>query len=254
MSSEPRRRSTFVDSVLNYAEVGGSQAPDLLDYPPNGAYPFAESVRLGIGKNRFDDAVGQLMTWRVFELAGYSVTVLDQGSIPARPSLNETVYSAEGTAYLLTGAKVELQSATTVAKNAVDLSGVYSVVRLLRGDRQEDLTGSAETGAEPVLRSGVVLGTVSSAREFAGEVSFEVQLLADDSVQAVARGFFHLPKRSRFNFLCDGKNGQKLSAEIKETLSCLIPGYASLNRVNGGAASAKTEFKTQPPAPVTDAF
>ena len=49
----PMRRSTFTDQPVTYGAVGGTQAADLLYYPPKGYRPLERQVRLGSGEERF---------------------------------------------------------------------------------------------------------------------------------------------------------------------------------------------------------
>ena len=48
------RRGTFRDETVDYAAVGATQAPDLMQYPPEKSIPAEESWRIGSGQARFE--------------------------------------------------------------------------------------------------------------------------------------------------------------------------------------------------------
>lgn len=50
------RRGTFRDETVDYAAVGGTQASDLMQYPPERSIPAEESWRIGSGQARFETA------------------------------------------------------------------------------------------------------------------------------------------------------------------------------------------------------
>src|SRR6478609_12107869 len=74
------RRSTFTDRPVTYGSVGGTQAADLLYYPPKGYRPIERKVRLGSGDERFETAVSALMTWGVQRGSGIQVTDVHEGT------------------------------------------------------------------------------------------------------------------------------------------------------------------------------
>ena len=68
------RRSTYTATAVTYGSVGGTQAVDLMTYPPEGYRPAEASARLGSGDERFEQAVALLMTWGVQRGSGIEVT------------------------------------------------------------------------------------------------------------------------------------------------------------------------------------
>lgn len=74
------RRTTFTDQPVTYGAVGGTQADDLLYYPPKGYRPLERKVRLGSGDERFESAAASLMTWGVQRGSGIQVTQVDEGT------------------------------------------------------------------------------------------------------------------------------------------------------------------------------
>lgn len=74
------RRSTFTDQSVTYGAIGATLDPDLLRYPPAGFRPAEDSVKLGSGKDRFDRAAEELMTWGVQKGAGFDVVDVSPGT------------------------------------------------------------------------------------------------------------------------------------------------------------------------------
>ena len=74
------RRSTFTDQSVTYGAIGATLDPDLLRYPPAGFRPAEDSVKLGSGKDRFDRAAEELMTWGVQKGAGFEVVDVSPGT------------------------------------------------------------------------------------------------------------------------------------------------------------------------------
>ncbi len=224
------RRSNFIESGLNYAEVGVSQAFDLIDFPPNGAQAFYRELQLGSGAQRFQDALGALMTWQAFRAAGITVEVLTEGtkSVTAK----EAVYSINGVPYLLTGAQVSF-TAEESAKNSAESKNTefYRVVRLLgdaatAADHSARLPGADDrSGAQVSQRSGFILGSVSGT-DGAGEISFEVSLRTDNTVWASVRGFWHEPPKRGMPLLSRGSKTPATDtkiAQLEQVLTGMTP-------------------------------
>lgn len=74
------RRSTFTDQSVTYGAIGATLDPDLLRYPPAGFRPAEDSVKLGSGKDRFDRAAEELMTWGIQKGAGFEVVDVSPGT------------------------------------------------------------------------------------------------------------------------------------------------------------------------------
>ncbi|WP_281256806.1 DUF1990 family protein [Rathayibacter toxicus] len=89
------RRSTFEGQPqVTYAAVGGTLAPDLLEYPPKGYRAERFEARLGSGNERFAVAAASLMTWGVQRGSGLQVTDISPGSGVHYTGVN---FDADGT-------------------------------------------------------------------------------------------------------------------------------------------------------------
>ncbi|BDZ50931.1 hypothetical protein GCM10025867_31720 [Frondihabitans sucicola] len=69
------RRATHTETQTTYGQVGATQAPDLMQYPPAGFRPVEYRTRVGHGDARFEAAWAAIMTWKVQERSGIKVTV-----------------------------------------------------------------------------------------------------------------------------------------------------------------------------------
>ena len=115
------RRGTFRDETVDYAAVGATQAPDLMQYPPERSIPAEESWRIGSGEARFQTASDALLSWAAQRGAGlslkdvrpasgpmYSGVSFDAEGNPVAPSRAETDqrYDADGTPYVGAGTTI----------------------------------------------------------------------------------------------------------------------------------------------------
>jgi uncharacterized protein (UPF0548 family) len=178
------RRSSFEGQPqVTYAAVGGTLAPDLLEYPPDGFTAERFEARLGSGAERFAITTASLMTWGVQRGSGIAVTDITAGSgvqytgvnfdsagtpidLASRPT--EEQFSADGTPYITAGVTAVLK--ITLLGRTVD-----APVRVVYVVDEPDQVGFA-------------YGTLEGHPE-SGEESFVVEKRADDSVWLVIRVF-----------------------------------------------------------------
>ncbi len=178
------RRSTFTDAAVTYGAIGGTLAPDLLQYPPKGYRPIERTVRLGSGQERFDVAARSLMTWGVQRGSGMEVTDLEQGTgvqyagivfaADGTPTAeqhhvaNETTFAEDGTPYISNGMTAQLK----IPMGPFTVTAPLRVVYLI----------------EEANRVGFAYGTMRGHPE-SGEESFIVEMHDDDSVWLTIRAF-----------------------------------------------------------------
>ncbi|WP_166984609.1 DUF1990 family protein [Canibacter zhoujuaniae] len=204
------RRDSFQPARLSYIEVGVSQAPDLLQFPPNDAVPFFEQVQIGQGVDRFNSALEQLMTWEAHRAAGYVVTEESAGESPSVRG-GEAVYSAQGESFLRRGARVLL---TPDDNNSARR---FEVVRVLEGAQLEQL----EQERQVVERGGMILGTADEG-DTTGEVALSVELREDETVWALTRGFWHV-HATGFLGLGKQQTADRATTALKRVLKTLQP-------------------------------
>lgn len=178
------RRSSFTDQPVTYGAVGGTQAADLLYYPPKGYRPLERSVRLGSGEERFETAVSALMAWGVQRGSGILVTDVQEGTGVQYEGIEynadgsprgmrehhaeEHVFADDGTPYIRNGMTALLRIPLGPVKFSAPVRVVYVV---------------DEPG-----RKGFAYGTLHGHPE-SGEEAFLVELRPDGTVWFVLRAF-----------------------------------------------------------------
>ncbi|WP_309066418.1 DUF1990 family protein [Microbacterium sp.] len=178
------RRGTFREGTVDYAAVGATHAPDLMQYPPERSIPAEESWRIGSGEERFHTAGEALLSWTAqraagLELidvrpasgAGYSGVSFDAEGAPIAPNRTtvEQRYDGEGTPFVAPGMTLKVRGRVAGMRADAELR-VISVTEERR-------------------RIGFVLGTVGGS-VVSGEESFDVEWREDtDEVWFTVRAF-----------------------------------------------------------------
>ncbi len=236
--TEPVRRSTHVAHEVVYAAVGASAAPDLLRFPPEGATPYAEELRLGSGADRFLIASSLLMTWGAQRGAGirvadievgdgghYEGVVFDEHDTPQPAAEREDRYGPDGEPFLTAGTTLRL---VREAEKRAD--------RLMR---------VVYTVDEP-RRVGFAWGSADAESAF-GEELFVVEHRDDDTVWATVRGFVWAPEAGLLGV--KGRSAVKQAVqESRDQLAALAPGGATAAPVEGEAGSDEAPAEPQGPA------
>jgi uncharacterized protein (UPF0548 family) len=177
------RRGTFRDETVDYAAVGGTQAPDLMQYPPERSIPAEESWRIGSGEERFAVASQALLSWSAQREGGLTLTDVrpapgpmytgvgyDAEGNPVAPSRLETDqrFDADGTPYVAPGTTVRLRGRVRRMSAEAELR-VISVI-------------------EEPRRVGFILGTVGES-VVSGEELFLLEWRDNDEVWFTVRAF-----------------------------------------------------------------
>ena len=191
---------------MDYAAVGATHAPDLMQYPPENSIPAEESWRIGSGEDRFRSAGDALLSWTAQRAAGlqlsdvrpasgdtYTGVSFDAEGAPIAPNRNqvEQRYDAEGTPFVAPGMTLKVRGR----------------VKGMRADAELRVISVTEERR----RIGFVLGTVGGS-VVRGEESFDIDWRDDtDEVWFTVRAFdapaamlYHLPgmvKRRRRELL-----------------------------------------------------
>ncbi|MGC5169987.1 DUF1990 family protein [Microbacterium sp. DT81.1] len=177
------RRGTFRDETVDYAAVGATQAPDLMQYPPERSIPAEESWRIGSGESRFKTAGEALLSWTAQRAAGltlsdvrpasgpmYSGVSFDEEGHPVAPSRLEAEqrFDSDGTPFVGAGTTVHMHGRVRGMKIDGELRVIYVV--------------------EEARRIGFALGTVGGS-VVSGEESFLLDWYANDEVWFTVRAF-----------------------------------------------------------------
>ena len=212
----PARRGTFVEHAAVYAAVGASAAADLLRFPPEGSAPFAEELKLGSGAERFLTASNVLMTWGAQRSCGIEVLDVQHGrddgyagvqfAADGRPEVSpetDVRYGPDGEAFLTAGTTATLRWPDGVSERNMRVVFVTDEPR----------------------RCGFALGTADEAGVI-GETVYLVEHRDDDSVWAVARGFYRAPESGLFGL--KARAALKFAAkDAAQLLAALAPGAAT---------------------------
>ncbi len=186
---EPIRRRSGGEPAgepTTYAAVGGTQAADLLAYPPAGFRPIERRVRIGHGPERFEAASLAVLSWQVQLRSGMTVDV------ESRPDAEQTGYRPVG--FDEEGAAVEPaaleRSEVQYGPDGSELLAAGETVRLgipfllWRVGARARVVYVID---EPTVR-GFAYGTLKGHPE-SGEEAFLVELHDDGSVWFVVRAF-----------------------------------------------------------------
>lgn len=171
---------------VTYGAIGGTQAKDLMQYPPKGFRPVERRVRIGHGQARWEHAWVETMSWGIQRRSKIRVDALeapaevtagtyvpvafDDDGTPVQPAgtsaAGEILYAPDGTPMLRPGDTAIMHVPLFPAK--VPARVVYVV-------------------DEP-LRKGFAYGTLPGHPE-RGEEAFIVEYRDDDSVWLTIRAF-----------------------------------------------------------------
>ncbi|WP_404433053.1 DUF1990 domain-containing protein [Microbacterium lacus] len=177
------RRGTFREGTVDYAAVGATQAPDLLQYPPERSVAAEESWRIGSGEARFQTAGDALLSWTAQRGAGltvkdvrpasgpmYSGVSFDAEGNPTAPSRLEADqrFDADGTPYVAGGTTIRVDGRVKGMNADAELRVIFTV--------------------EEPRRVGFALGTVGDS-VVSGEESFMVEWYDNDEVWFTVRAF-----------------------------------------------------------------
>lgn len=182
------RRATHTETQTTYGQVGATQAPDLLQYPPAGFRPVEYRTRIGHGDARFEAAWAAIMTWKVQERSGITVRIddvpaVDEGAYtpvtfddqgnPLDPAdyaapTGESHFSPEGEPFLTAGTTATLEIKAFGRTTHAPVRVVYVI-------------------DEPT-RKGFAYGTLEGHPE-SGEESWVIDQTDDGSVWLTVRAF-----------------------------------------------------------------
>lgn len=178
------RRGTFRDDTVDYAAVGATHAPDLMQYPPERSIPAENSWRLGSGEERFRTAGEALLSWTAQRAAGLSIEDVRPASGPAYSGVS---FDAEGNPIAPSKREVEQRfdaEGTPFAGPGMTLH-LRGRVAGMRADAELRVISVTEEGR----RIGLVLGTVGGS-VVSGEELFEISWREDsDEVWFTVRAF-----------------------------------------------------------------
>lgn len=177
------RRGSFRDETVDYAAVGASQAPDLLQYPPERSIPSHESWQIGSGEARFRAAGEALLSWHAQRDAGLTVTDVRPASGPAYSGVS---FDEEGHPV----APTRLEADQRFDEDGTPYVGAGTTLRVHGrvGGHRADAELRVIFVVEEKRRIGFALGTVGGS-VVSGEESFMLDWYENDEVWFTVRAF-----------------------------------------------------------------
>jgi uncharacterized protein (UPF0548 family) len=177
------RRGTFREGTVDYAAVGATHAPDLMQYPPERSIPAEESWRLGSGEERFRTAGDALLSWTAQRAAGLQLTEVQPAATPGYAGVS---FDAEGAPIAPSKTEVEPrydEDGTPWVASGMTLK-LHGRVAGMRADAELRVISVTEQAR----RIGFVLGTVDGS-VVSGEESFDIEWNDADEVWFTVRAF-----------------------------------------------------------------
>ncbi|WP_245979784.1 DUF1990 family protein [Gryllotalpicola protaetiae] len=184
MSAQRRGREGAPESPVTYGAIGGTQALDLLQYPPPGFKPMERSVRLGSGDERWETSKAALMSWGVQRGAGLKVTHVDLGTGEQYAGIR---YSEDGTPVGMR----EAGGAEAVYNDEGEpliSNGMSAVLKTKVGPITVDAPVRVVYVIDDPKRVGFAYGTLQGHPQ-SGEEAFILEHRDDDSVWLTVRSF-----------------------------------------------------------------
>lgn len=172
---------------VTYAEIGHTQASDLVARPPRGFRAVERRVRIGHGDERWQYAWVQVMSWGLKRRAGFRVqqlpapaAVLENTYVPVSFADDGTPLAtadtlAEEQVYSPSGAELVRPGDTAILRLGWRALSIREPVRIVQV-------------VEEARTRGFVYGTLPG-HPLRGEESFIVEFTDDDAVWLVIRSF-----------------------------------------------------------------
>ena len=177
------RRGNFQDGTVDYAAVGATHAPDLMQYPPERSIPAEQSWRIGSGEERFRAAGDALLSWGAQRGAGLVLSDIRPASGPAYSGVG---FDPEGHPIAPSRSDVDQH----YDADGTPLVGPGTTVRVAGHFRRMDAGGELRviSVVEEPRGVGFTLGTIGGS-VVSGEESFVVEWLDNDEVRFTVRAF-----------------------------------------------------------------
>jgi len=213
------RRGTFRDETVDYAAVGATQAPDLMQYPPERSLPAEDAWRIGSGEERFTAAGEALLSWSAQRDGGlqlsdvrpapgpmYTGVGYDAEGTPVAPSRldDDQRFAADGTPFVSPGTTVHVRGRA----GKYNAEGELRVIFVIEEPR----------------RVGFGLGTVGGS-VVSGEEFFLLEWRDNDEVWLTVRAFDR-PTAPTYRLL-KGKVRRRRRELFTRYLRAISPMYTS---------------------------
>jgi uncharacterized protein (UPF0548 family) len=184
VSAVRRGREGAAESPVTYGAIGGTQALDLMQYPPAGYKPMERSVRIGSGEERWETSKAALMSWGVQRGAGLKVTHVDLGTGEQYAGIR---FNEDGTPVGMREAG-GAESVYNDEGEPLISNGMSAVLKMKVGPFAVDAPVRVVYVIDDPNRVGFAYGTLEG-HPASGEEAFILDRREDDSVWLTVRSF-----------------------------------------------------------------
>jgi uncharacterized protein (UPF0548 family) len=184
VSAQRRGREGAAETPVTYGAIGGTQALDLMQYPPAGYKPMERSIRLGSGEERWETSKAALMSWGVQRGAGLKVTQVDLGTGEQYAGIR---FNEDGTPVGMREAG-GAESVYNDAGEPLISNGMSAVLKMKVGPFAVDAPVRVVYVIDDPNRVGFAYGTLEG-HPASGEEAFILDRREDDSVWLTVRSF-----------------------------------------------------------------
>ena len=184
MTAARRQRAGAAVNPVTYGSIGGTQAADLMQYPPRGYRPLERTVRIGSGEPRWESSKAALLSWGIQRGAGLQVVDIDLGTGEQYAGIR---YNDDGTP----AGMRETGGAESVYNEAGEpqiSNGMTAVLRSRVGPLTIDAPVRVVYVIDEERRVGFAYGTLKG-HPASGEEAFVLEHREDDSVWLSVRSF-----------------------------------------------------------------
>jgi uncharacterized protein (UPF0548 family) len=186
MPPDPDAAPPLWQVPVTYGAIGGTQADDLLTYPPKGYRPIERRIRLGHGEARWEHAWLETMTWGIQKRSGIRVTLVDAPASVAEGTYTPVSFGHDGEPVAPASIEAAGEAVYAPDGSAALRPGDTAVLRI--GLWPLDAPVRVVYVVDEPRRRGFGYGTLPGHPE-RGEEAWIIEHRADDSVWMTIRAF-----------------------------------------------------------------
>lgn len=176
------------ERTVTYGSVGGTQAVDLMTYPPRGYRPLELRGRVGHGDARWQHAVEQLLTGGVYRGAGLAVRIIPATGEQDAAHYLPVAYDESGQPVGAATLEVPDDEFSPSGERYVRPGDTVIVGPAVRGRMLYPLPGRVVLREEAENRVLYAVGTLPG-HPLSGEESFLLEREADGGIWLTVRSF-----------------------------------------------------------------
>lgn len=242
-------RLPLAQRTVTYGSVGGTQAVDLMQYPPRGYRPLELRGRVGHGEARWKYAVEQLLTAGVYRGAGMAVRIIPAAGDQDAAHYVPVGYDEHGNPVEAATLEVPDDEFSPDGERYLRPGDTILVGAALGGRMLYGMPGRIVLRDEAENRVLYAVGTLPG-NPLAGEESFLLEREADGGVWLTVRSFAR-PANPVLALAAPVLHSARrhFARRFLRTLSAPIPGAAPLPSQRAAiAASSAAELSNEPDA------